>query len=201
MNRNNIYIASSIALILVSGLSISSVVLGKGNPWDQVWEVILNIQTRLTTLEQEETYVHIVRFLDPSEHTVDTEVKTKIATFTLSPSDPSNNAILDYWFYFEYKSVTTPPLLCYYEIHIHGETGPGEGSSKTNRALAEIVEIIPSYEYTLVQKVFQGFEVYPVPNQSQYTIEVYFYRVYGDAMQVRNFNLILTYTDGIPASS
>jgi len=107
-----------ISIFSIASLSVLSVVYGAGNPWQQVWVAIIDLQSRVSSLEGEQDHVHTVRYVEPSEYTIYSTTKTKIATFTLTPGDASNNAILDYWFYFEYKGTTTTDLYLQYEIDI-----------------------------------------------------------------------------------
>lgn len=144
--------------------------------------------------------MHTVRYVESTEYTIDSATKTKIATFTLTPGDASNNAILDYQFYFEYKGTTTTDLYLKYEIDIHGAAGPGEGSSHFGPWMEEVKGTMPDYILTHVQEVPTGIDLRPIPNQSQYTVEVYFCRATGDTAYIRNFNFLMTYVDGLPSS-
>jgi len=86
------------------------------------------------------------------------------------------------------------------KLIFHGAAGPGEGSSHFGPWTVEIKGTMPNYKYTHVQEAPSGIDLRSIPNQSQYTVEVYFYRATGDTAYIRNFNFLMTYVDGLPNS-
>jgi hypothetical protein len=175
----------SVTVIFLSLVSLSTVE-GKGNPWDAVWNAINDLYSRIDAIEPQEEYIKYIRFYDPSEHIVDTET-LMIATYTITPNNPTNNAILSYHFYFESKGPWTIIDFTILDEHGgHSSTGRDTGSSG-------------SYKWSNVYRV-DYMESLPKPNSSVYTVKVTILSGSGP-VYIRNLNFMVEYMDGLPPNN
>ena len=92
--------------------------------------LITELKSRVNSLEEQAGSAKTIRFCNTSELTEDQGIMTKVASFTLTPDNPTNNAIIDFDLYYEYKALPyVPPMHMSVYVNLLDETGaPGYGS-------------------------------------------------------------------------
>ena len=183
-------------LVIVSSIIFSSNVMGKkDNPWDSIWNAISDIQNRLTNVESTPNYEQYIRILETTEYSVGYHEEKTITSFTVTPSNPSNNIILDYFFYFETSidpvdssAWSMPSIIIYDENGVFTDSiGPiaiGPAHTQTGYFWSEIIYA-------------DRLNDLPIPNQSSYTFELTWFGN-GGSVKFRNFNLVIKILDGLP---
>jgi hypothetical protein len=127
-------------------------------------------------------------------------------TFTVTPTNPSNNAILDFYFYCETKiEPIDGSAWSMFAIIVRDENGNLVSSLSWVGFGPFHPGDPPNYFWTnLIAPERPNEPVYaikeiPVPNQSSYTFEVYL-KGNGGKAYARNLNLIVEIMDGLPPS-
>ena len=197
----------SIAVIsfLVGTLfNMSFVVRGKGdgNPWNNVWTAISELQTRMDAIEQKVDQPRIERFVEPSESIVDSETWKVLASFTLTPNDSTNNVVLRVAAYMQYKaSEVTPPEIWqfYWRAHVTTQDGSGTFSCTVGGITPIYREEQKAYTWAIAQSE-SGVKL-GHPNQASYTIKFEASADTGRIVYLRNINIIVMLADGMPASN
>jgi len=195
MNKKQILIAGLVILFASSTL-LSITAQGKDNPWDRVWNAITEIQNRLSNIENDQDYVTHTRFYGSDEVTAGNNQEELIATFTVTPDNPSNNAILNYFFYCENRiEPIESNAKAKFAIIIYDENDEltvsmgwiDFGSFSPGEA--------PEYFWTRMMVPFEMDDL-PIPNQSSYKFKIYLLGSGGIAY-ARNLTLIVETQDGL----
>ena len=118
---------------------------------------------------------------------INSHLLTEYTVSARAPSNPTNNAILDYCFYFESKGSS---MLV--DFTILDEHGSGSSTAITLGSSG-------SYKLSNVYRV-DCTAYLPKPNSSIYTVRVFIIPWPGP-VYIRNLNIVIEYMDGLPPNN
>jgi hypothetical protein len=157
----------------------------KGTPINKT-ELLLDLQNRVSALEEKQDYVKTIRFYEPNETMQNNGTYYKnAAVFYWNPQNASNNAILGGYCYFKYLATAQTPL--YWHLKINGTDACWEA------------EYGQEYEQSVIYPFWYGWSRYGIkPNQDTYRIE--FNIASTVPTYVKDINVLLEVMDGLPPS-
>ena len=148
-------------------------------------QIILDLQNRVKTLEEQQNYVKTIRLYTPNETLKEQGVYSKIAaTFVWAPHNITDNAIMQCYCSFKYISLNDAMT---FRIMINGVetvygTTPGTSTEYTQSAL------------------WQSYQTDFMPNNSTYTIQYELHGTEATAKYVKDINILIEVMDGLPPS-
>jgi hypothetical protein len=171
--------------------SLTGIYGAQGTPINKT-ELLLDLESRVNTLEEESNKVKTLRFYTPNETYANDDRWFTAAIFTWNPENTTNNAVLSCIVYFDSKLVDSGMVDASYQLEINGYVwswGTHEGAH--DYGPIRVYDITISYP---VDNAWAGIG----PNAETYTITFRNYAGYGNNW-VKNINVVLTVMDGLPA--
>ena len=195
VGKKQILTMISVAVVaFLIGTTFNAVTIARegANPFGEIWEAIESIN------ESMKEGTRIIRFVQPDETVEDEGVYREAATFTYSPRNATNNAILAIAYYFDLKHEQTLGVVDY-RIEIWGPPPHTVPSMIVN--FSSGIRVWHT-EYRTSYIGYLEIAQFLFPNKSVYTIRLFVKtRTVDYIAYVKNINFILTVADGIPASN
>lgn len=150
-------------------------------------QIILDLQNRVSVLEEKQDYVKTIRFYTPNETMNDKVDYIDAAVFEWNPRNATNNVIMSGFVYFQYN--TTWTYGCTVKVLINDATVANFGIYKYNTG----------YEQSQIWVLTTTNSI--MPNQSSYTVKFQISSGYINTLTyVKDINILLEVMDGLPPS-
>lgn len=154
-------------------------------------QIILDLQNRVSALEEQQNYVRTLRLYTPNETMTEDLVWKDAGIFAWTPQNATNNAILQCDWYFQY--VTPDPAN--YQLVFRILINDFEFNQNS------VVNYTTEYQQSQIFGVLSAWCLLK-PNQSTYTVkfQIRCAANYSNPIYVKDINILLRLMDGLPPS-